>query len=416
VSVPSAEPASARDPSGSVTRLLPVFSANILFGAGLFAHAFLYNFYLQAAGHGPAVMGTAAAALTAGGLTALGPASLLVDRAGPRAGYFVAAAVAALGLALGALVTQPLAVYGAAFAAGLGTATWRVSMAPLLLRLAHGRLRARALSWNVGLLVASGAGWTTLSGTGPAWLEATFGLDALGGLRVALLAGAGATLLAAPAILPARLAAAVASSGVPPSARWRLPVPLLIGVGFVALWMTGSGLVLPFFNIFFERVHGLSVARIGVILALSQALTAAALLLGGEVAARFGPARALVVWMLIFPPALWALAMAGALPVAIVLFLVQGAIPAATNPLIDQILLERAPEGRQGAVSGARNAATETSGLVGASLGGWLLEAASFATLFGLAGIVALAGAVGLSGWSLRARSAERDTAAQHTP
>jgi MFS family permease len=386
-------------------RLAPVFGANVLFGAGLFAHAFLYNFYLQSLGHGAVVMGNAAAALTAGGLTALLPAGLIVDRAGPRRGYLLAAALAALGLALGALATGPLAVYAAAFVAGTGTATWRVSMAPLLLGMTDGRLRARAMSWNVGLLVASGAVWTALSGSGPGWLENGLGLGRPDALRVALLLGAAATLLAGPAVLLTPPFAAESMRDRDHSTHARLPLSLLVGVVLVALWMTGSALVLPFFNIFFERVHSLPVARIGVILALSQALTAVALVAGAEAAARLGPGRALMAWMLVFPPALWALAAVDALPLAILLFLVQGVVPAATNPLIDQLLLERAPRGRQGAVSGARNAATEISGLVGASAGGRVLEGASFAALFASAGVVALAGAVGLTAWLRRVQS-----------
>ena len=59
-----------------------LFGGNVLFAAGLFFHAFLYNFYLDAIGHSEAVMGYAAASLTAGGLAALLPAGKLVDKLG----------------------------------------------------------------------------------------------------------------------------------------------------------------------------------------------------------------------------------------------------------------------------------------------------------------------------------------------
>jgi predicted MFS family arabinose efflux permease len=129
------------------------------------------------------------------------------------------------------------------------------------------------------------------------------------------------------------------------------------------------------------------------------------------VAARFGPRRALLIWLALFPPVLWALAATGSLPLAIGLFLAQGIVPAATNPLIDQLLLERVTPDRHGAVSSARNAATEVSGLAGASLGGKVLEAFSFGGLFVLAGCVAAVGAVGLGGWLARSqRSDPSDT------
>lgn len=397
--------------AGPAGRVAPIFLANVLFGAGLFAHAFLYNFYLEAAGHGPGVMGNAAAALTAGGLTALVPAGILVDRLGPRAGYGAAAFIAGAGLSAGAFATSPTPIYLAAALAGAGTATWRVSMAPLLLRVTEGPLRARALSWNVGLLVASGAIWTALSGGGPAWLEQVLGLDRAGAIRMALLLGAGATVLAAPVI--SLLSRASGGAPPPPSrastdrAPRRTPGSpgILVAVVLVAVWMTGSALVLPFFNIFFTGEHGLTVARTGVVLAIGQVVTAVALAGGAEAAARAGPGRALVIWMCVFPPAIWALGAAGALPLVVAFFLVQGVVPAATNPLIDQVLLERVPEERHGAVSSARNGATEVSGLVGAWLGGRLLGRGSFDTLFGVAGGVAAAGAIGLALWLARAQS-----------
>jgi predicted MFS family arabinose efflux permease len=72
---------------------------------------------------------------------------------------------------------------------------------------------------------------------------------------------------------------------------------------------------------------------------------------------------------------------------------VAGFVPPATNPLIDQVLLEDVPPTRHGIVSTWRNGATELSGLLGASIGGILLETTSFAILFSIAGAVAAFGA-----------------------
>ena len=99
-----------------------LFGGNVLFGAGLFFHAFLYNFYLEAIGHAEAVMGYAAASLTAGALAALLPAGKLVDARGPRLVLCTGVMLGVLGLAAGALVAAPAAVYAAAALAGAGAA------------------------------------------------------------------------------------------------------------------------------------------------------------------------------------------------------------------------------------------------------------------------------------------------------
>jgi MFS family permease len=394
-------------PAAPPSSLARFFAANVLFGSGLFAHGFLYNFYLAELHAGPAAMGAAAAALTAGGLAALAPAGILVDRAGPKRAYLTAAVVAATGLLAGSFAESLAALYAAAFVAGAGTAAWRVAMGPATLALASGPTQARAFSWNVGLLLASGAVWTWGAGAVPQLLG-----GGMPGVRAALAIGAAGTLLGgalfATVRLPARADASPSTeppssteatrSTETPSARGirgivaglAVPGPVLARVGLVALWMMAAALVIPFFNLYFQREHGLPISRIGGLMAAAQAVSAVAVFASGSLAARLGPARVLLGWVLLFAPAVWGLAGVAVLGPAIGLYLVQGFAAPATHPLVDQLLLRGAPEDRRGAVSSWRNAATEGSGLAGAALGGVLLERTSFAVLFGVAGALGL--------------------------
>jgi MFS family permease len=383
-------------PPAPRSALARFFAANVLFGSGLFAHAFLYNFYLAELRAGPAAMGAAAAALTAGGLAALAPAGVLVDRAGPGRAYLLAAVTAAAGLMAGSFAESLPALYAAAFVAGAGTAAWRVAMGPATLALASGPTQARAFSWNVGLLLASGAVWTWGAGAVPALLG-----GGMPGVRAALAIGAGGTLLGGALFATVRLPAredASPSTGSAPRPRARslaeslaVPAPVLARVALVALWMTAAALVIPFFNLYFQRAHGLPIGRIGGLLAAAQAVSAVAVFASGSLAARLGPARVLLGWVLLFGPAVWGMAAVAALGPAVALYMVQGFAAPATHPLVDQLLLRDAPEDRRGAVSSWRNAATEGSGLAGAALGGVLLERTSFAVLFGVAGALGLA-------------------------
>jgi MFS family permease len=383
----------------SRTALSSLFGGNVLFGAGLFFHAFLYNFYLEALGHSETVMGYAAAFLTAGALAALLPAGKLVDKRGSRPVLLAAVLLGAVGLIAGALVSQPLPVYAASLATGAGTGSWRVALGPMLMRLTHEDSRARAFSWNVALLVGTGALWILIAGGVPGWLASTFGLGTLTSIRLTLVAGGAGTLVSLGlfALLPA---GGAAPDGTPAGSRpsgeaAAVPVPLgvVLLVVLVAGWMLAPALVTPFFNIFFQRQFDMPVARIGVIFAAAHGVTAIAIFGSGELASRLGPKRALAGWMLLFGPTMLLLAVTGSLGGAIVLYLVQGFVSPATNPLIDQVLLELAPPGRQGAVSSWRNAATDGSGAAGAAVGGMVLDGASFGALFVLAGVVALVAA-----------------------
>ncbi len=374
-----------------------LFGGNVLFAAGLFFHAFLYNFYLDALGHSEAVMGYAAASLTAGGLAALLPAGKLVDKLGSRVVLCGAVFLGAAGLGLGAMVTRPSLVYAAALAAGAGTGAWRVAQGPMIMSLTTAGTRPRAFSWNVGLLVGTGGLWILIGGSVPSWLESAFGISNLMAIRLALFSGAVGTLISLIlfVLLPKRgeLEESIEPEQIERAARTTpvsIPLTVPLVVVLVAGWTLAPALVTPFFNIFFQREFAVSVGQIALIFAIAHGVTALAIFGSGEVATRLGPRRALAGWMLLFGPTVLVMAVAGSLEVAIALYLILGFISPATNPLIDQILLELAPEGRQGSVASLRNVATEGGGAGGAALGGVILATGSFGTLFVVAGLTGL--------------------------
>jgi MFS family permease len=397
---------------------------NVLFAAGLYSHGFLYNFYLDALGSSARVLGNAAASLTLGGLLALLPAGWLTDRIGARRVYYLAALVLALGLGCGALVENPLPIYAAAMLAGAGTAMWRVAMSPMLMQASPPTQRARAFSWNVGLLVGSGALWTAAAGAAPSWIASQTGWNSLQSTRTALLIGAigsliGLILLATRGGTPTP---ELPESPAAPNLRvqFRVPARFVAAAAIIGVWMIAGALVIPFLNLYFHRQHGLPVGRIGALFALAQIVGALALFGSGELSTRFGAARVLFGWSILFGPLLWLLGAAEALWLAALVFIVQSIVAPATNALIDQLLMERSPVDRRGAVSTWRNAATEGSGFAGASLGGHVLERSSFTLLFGLAGAIAVIGSLGLTRM-LRSlppgseSSVDADAAAQQT-
>jgi predicted MFS family arabinose efflux permease len=263
------------------------------------------------------------------------------------------------------------------------------------MRLTNDATRARAFTWNVALLVGTGGAWTLAAGVLPTWGERMAGAVALSGTQLTLLAGAGVSAAALLCYWPLRVPAAPARPH--PSLRLALPREVRALVPLVAAWMLAAALVLPFFNVFFHDRFGMPVSRVGAVFAAAHVAYAVMLVGAAELSRRWGPRRALVAWMVALAPTLWWLAATDVLGVAIALYVVQGLIAPATNPLIDQLLLERVSQDRHGIVAGWRNAATEAAGVLGASAGGRLLEVSSFSTLFVAAGAVAAASSAMLS-------------------
>jgi MFS family permease len=380
-------------------------AGNVLFGTGLVFHAFLYNFYLDGLRFSATVMGYASAALTGGGLTMLLPAGRLVDRFGPKHAAVLAGAVTTAGLALGAWVERPLPVYLAAGLAGAGGGLWRVTVAPVLMRLTDARSRPRVFAWNVGSILLAGAAVIAVAGITPSWLQATVPVSPLSAVRLALLGGAAATAASIVVFAGLRLAQPAQATGesvrdqASPVDRDVVVRRFLPFVGIVALWMLGAALLGPFFNIYFARRFDLSIEHVGFVFAVAQVSWALGVWGSGELAARYGPRAMLPVTALLFAPMAWGMIAAGNLVLAAGLFLAQGLVGPITNPLIDQVLLGRVPPSLHGTLSSWRNVAADVSGIVGASAGGLLLTASGFGALFGIAGGLGLVGAVGLAGW-----------------
>jgi MFS family permease len=367
---------------------------NVCLAAGLIIHAFSFNFYLRELGYTAAAMGHQVTAMTVGGLLALLPAGATIDRYGTRATMLVGVALTVAGLAISALVRDAWTINAAAVLVGLGGASCRVSWGPAIMRVTGERQRPRAFTWNVAVLVGSASVWTALAGAAPGWSAPLARATGLSGTQLVLLAGALMSALAIPCYW--RLHALGAAPGTSDAAafgtavrRLALTRDMRLLIGVVAGWMLAAALVLPFFNIFFTDRFAMPMASVGSLFAIANVANAVVLIGAAEMARRFGPRRALTWWMVALAPSLWGLAAVNAMSLAVGLYLVQGLVAPATNPLIDQLVLERVEPSRQGLVAGWRNAAAEAAGGVGASVGGHLLDASSFGMLFLLAGAIA---------------------------
>ncbi len=374
----------------------------MLFASGLIFQAFLYNFYLQSLGLTAAVMGHAKAAGTIGSLVTLLPAGRLADRVGARLTVLVGTLTLTLGLCAGAFVTTPAFVYATAIIAGSGSGFWRVTIAPLLMRIADPRLRARAFAWNTGLLMGWGGVGVALAGALSTWLEERWGMGHLSAIRSALLLGALGSGVSAFLFLALPGSPAVARNvGMPEAMQPIIDSPpvmarVLPRIVLLAVWGIGPALVVPFLNIFLSRARGLSIAGTGYVMGASSVGWSVALLASAEIATWFGVRRTLVAALLGFVPAILGMSLVRSLELTIAFFFLQGVMAPLADPLSDQWLLGMTPSQRQGAVSSWRQVSADVGAIIGSMLGGWILAGGTFDSLFVVAGAIACVGALGV--------------------
>ena len=389
-----------------VRRLIPFFAANVLFASGLGFHSFLYNFYLDGLRLSPEVMGRAAATWSLGGLVALLPAGRSVDRWGSKAVIVGAALCASAGLAWGAVATSAVAIYASSALAGGAGVSWRVAQAPVLMQLTRPDNRSRLFTLDVALLVIGGAAATALSGALVSRIEPAWRVPRETALTVVLLIGAVVTGASAVMYSTLDLGSPIRRTVEARGGWGGIPKGAVVLVALSGVWLASLTLASPFFNVYFTRTFALPIERVSWIFSASTIATAVLLAGAGEIATRFGARRALALWLALFAPAMWGLALASSVGLAAVCYLAQSLVSPAANPLLDQILLESVPAERRGVVSSWRQAMASAGQILAQSLGGTVLAAGSFTILFVVAGGLGLVagGAVAVVAWRLARR------------
>jgi predicted MFS family arabinose efflux permease len=251
-----------------------LFSEN-LYDCGLYVFVLLYNLYLLDLGYREDFLGYMTSAMTAGSILGTLPAAFIARRFGMKSVLICGSATVACLCALRATVPGRPALLAAAFAMGLVSSIWAVSLVPVVAALTSEKDRPLGYSlwtgWGVGLGVLCGA----LAGYLPGWL---------GGKRPALLLGAFVAFLSPWVLLRLQL-------GKPDPGQRRIFPRTPFVVRYLAAYTVfhfAIGMFNPFFSAYFSRQLHMPVNRIGVVFSGAQLATLVALLLAPSVLRKFG--------------------------------------------------------------------------------------------------------------------------------
>ncbi|WP_434751453.1 MFS transporter [Paenibacillus amylolyticus] len=128
---------------------------------------------------------------------------------------------------------------------------------------------------------------------------------------------------------------------------------LLIGLG--------SGLVVPYLNLYFTNRFAVSLSGMSILIALGQIMTIVSMLIGPSLAAKVGSVRAVVIFQVLSLPFLLFTGFTNLLFIASVSFLFRQALMNAANPIHSAILVDRISDKRRGIA----NSMMQTSFMIG---------------------------------------------------
>ncbi|MCQ4087084.1 MFS transporter [Saccharibacillus sp. JS10] len=364
------------------------FVANLLYqiGGGMFS--VLYNLYIQGIGYNDAMNGRVVSIQSLATACIFIPIGLFGDRLSRKALLVIGALCSGLIFAFRAFAESEPLLLVLAICSGIFAAFFQVLAIPFLAESVKKSQRLALFSAYSSLMLAA----QVLGSMGGGVLADTLqhaGIERVLSLRFTLFVGGIATLAAFVPMLFIRenrkLSEAPKTSPISSSEKnidaakepnqatgtskgtkdqtgsfmfWLVFTQLLIGLG--------SGLVVPYLNLYFTNRFGVSISLMSLLISLGQVMTIVSMLIGPSLSKRFGPVRAVVIFQLLSLPFLLTTGFTNVALVASIAFLFRQALMNAANPIQSAVMVDRIPDHKRSVA----NSLTQTAFMLGwASMG-----------------------------------------------
>lgn len=332
------------------------FLANMLYQIGTGMFSVLYNLYIHELGYPDAMSGKIVSMQSLATALCFIPIGLFGDRASRKRLLVIGALCSGVVLAGRSLFETESSLLTMAVLTGLFAAIFQVLAIPFLATNVAKADRLRIFSIFSAFVLASQVGGSLGGGVIADIMQAA-GLSKLLSFKIVLLAGSIATMAAFLPLQAIRESArsqkesVEATSEQPASNQTAHPnkemsfiikfasIQLLIGIG--------SGLVVPYLNLYFTNRFSISLSAMSLLLSLGQVMTIISMLIGPSLANRVGQVKAIVIFQTLSLPFLLLTGFTNLLLVASISFLFRQALMNAANPLQSAILIDRVSAKKQ---------------------------------------------------------------------
>ncbi|MEC0370571.1 MFS transporter [Paenibacillus chibensis] len=344
------------------------FLANLLYQIGTGMFSVLYNLYIQALGYSDTMNGTIVSVQSLATALIFIPIGLIADRVSHRFLLMLGALLTGVTFMGRAFAGAESGLIVLAVAAGLFAAFFQVIAVPFLAENTDKEQRLKMFSFHFSLVLAA----QVLGSSGGGFLADLLqqaGWDKIRSLQAVLFIGGAASAVAfvplmfvkpvkAKVMIEAREPETPARRPVHAKDDWKTILKFTLAQLIVG---TGSGLVVPYLNLYFSNRFAVSLTAVGVLISLGQVMTIVSMLIGPTLARRVGPVKAVVLFQMMSLPFLLLTGFTNLLFMASVSFLFRQALMNAANPIQSSIMVDRVSDARRGIA----NSMTQTAFMLG---------------------------------------------------
>jgi MFS family permease len=367
--------------------LLALFLDGLLFaGWNLF-----FNLYILDAGYSRDFLGLINAAPSLSALLLGVPMGLLSDRMGRKRAMIIGFALANFAIIGMILGRSEAVILVAALILGGTSQLYVLSQAPFMMKTSDDKTRDVLFSLSFGMFPLASTAGNFLAGYLPGlftrWFNLATSTTAYQAVLLFCVLTSFLVLVPISCIHEPKTVKAEekTESMVHKPSVWKVllrPLTLKLAIPNLAIGL-GAATLVPYFNVFFAERYQMGDSTLGILFSVGSLLTGIACIIGPRLVGNlggkvrtvvFGQGVSLVFLLLIgFSPWPW---------LAVIGFLVRGAMMNMVAPLFDAFALEQSHESEHGAVNSIRNLAWNVGWTVGPYISGLVQQRYGFSPLF----------------------------------
>ncbi|MDX5475841.1 MAG: MFS transporter [Bacillaceae bacterium] len=322
------------------------FITNILTQIGLGIFMIMYNFYIRELGYSEQVNGNMIAMTALASAIILIPAGIISDKIGRKKVMIFGLFFSSLFLLFRSTLEGEMLLLTCAFLSGLTLAFLQVTAIPWLAENSTNTERVKLFSRHFAVMMIANVVGNLLGGV-LTDVFLFFGVSSVTSVRWTLIIG---VLIYLAGILPiikmvekkreTKQKEKISFRTLITSNKTQLKLIASFTIANILIGF-GSGLVIPYLNLYFADRFDSTNTTIGFVLSMGQAVTAVAMIIGPALVRRIGEINSVVLLQVLSLPFMLLTAFTNVFWLAALGFLLRQALMNAANPIITSMMMER---------------------------------------------------------------------------